>query len=79
MLVNATPPNGMDVSTTPTLPPACWNDCAVCSAARLDEGEIPYPYVASTLAPCDLKKTPACVLTGYFEFTLPASAANMLV
>ena len=40
-LVKSTLPKGTDVSRTPTLPPACWKDCAVCSAARADEGEMP--------------------------------------
>ena len=41
--VKSTPPKGTVVLRTPTLPPACWNDCPVAMAARLDDGEMPYP------------------------------------
>ncbi len=39
--VKSTLPKGTVVSRTPTLPPACWNDCAVPMAARLEDGEMP--------------------------------------
>ena len=77
--VNATLPNGTVVLRTPTLPPAFLNESAVAMAARLEEGEIPYPYEASTVPPWALRKLPICVLTGYFGSTLPSSEANMLV
>ena len=75
----ATEPKGMDVSSTPDLPPACTNDRFVPMADRLDEGEMPYPYEQSTVPPCAFMKAPMAVLTGYLVSTLPTSEANMFV
>ena len=77
--VKSTLPKGTVVSMTPTLPPACWNESPVEMAARLDDGEMPYPYEPSTVPPCALRKLPISVLTGYLGSTLPSSEANMFV
>ena len=75
----ATEPNGMDVSSTPDLPPACTNERFVPTADRLDDGEMPYPYEQTTVPPCAFMKAPMAVLTGYLVSTLPTSEANMFV
>src|ERR1700722_11161890 len=75
----ATEPNGIDVSSTPALPPACTNERFVPTADRLDEGEIPYPYEQATVPPCAFMNAPMAVLTGYLSLTLPTSEANMFV
>src|ERR1700692_2933578 len=75
----ATEPNGIVVSSTPSLPPACTKEATVPMADRDDDGEIPYPYEHTTVPPWAFMKPPMAVLTGYLGFTLPASEANMLV
>ena len=75
----ATEPKGIDVSNTPSLPPACLKESTVPMADRDDEGEIPYPYEQRTVPPWAFMNAPMDVLTGYLGSRLPTSDANMLV